>query len=97
MSLELRRLLAHHIHDSARSTETYSRDVLAPAARCLDKILVAIQTGKFRPDASRPQQFKGQKPSEALVKRARELRAAGPLFQCDRVSPFLPNEDVVRV
>ncbi|CAE6968747.1 unnamed protein product [Symbiodinium natans] len=51
MPLELRRLLAHHIHDGA-STETYSRDVLAPAARELEEILTAIQSGELLPDAT---------------------------------------------
>ena len=45
--LETRRLLAHHVHDSARSTETYSRDVLAPAARVFEEVLLAMKKRAF--------------------------------------------------
>ena len=48
--LDTRRLLAHHVHDGARSTETYSRDVLAPAARVFEEALLAIGAGDFAPD-----------------------------------------------
>ena len=40
VTLDHRRLLGHHVHDSARSTETYSRDVLMPAARQLEAVLL---------------------------------------------------------
>ena len=54
--LDLRRLLAHHVHDSARSTETYSRNVLIPAARALDleEVLKAIRDEDFMPDTLNP-------------------------------------------
>ena len=55
--LETRRLLAHHVHDSARSTETYSRDVLAPAARVFEEVLLAMKDGNFNPDNARGSQF----------------------------------------
>ena len=55
--LETRRLLAHHVHDSARSTETYSRDVLAPAARVFEEVLLAMKNGAFNPDNARGSQF----------------------------------------
>ena len=39
-----------HVHDSARSTETYNRDVLLPAARSLEEVLLAVRDGRLRPD-----------------------------------------------
>ena len=35
--LDHRRLLGHHVHQSARSVETYNRQVLIPAARAVEK------------------------------------------------------------
>ena len=58
VSLDLRRLLAHHVPDSARSTETYSREVLTPATRALEEVLTAIRDGDFVPDSSRTGHFK---------------------------------------
>ena len=52
-----RRLLAHHVPPGSRSTETYSRDVLAPAARSLAKVLHDIREGRFAPDAPRTAMF----------------------------------------
>ena len=81
MFLELRRLLAHHIHDGTRSTETCSFDVLAPAARALEEILTAIQNGQFLPDAMRSQQFRGKPSATAfciLCKPGPTLGAASP-------------------
>ena len=57
VALDTRRLLAHHVHDSARSTETYSRDVLAPAARIFEEVLLAIRDGGFVPDNPRGSQL----------------------------------------
>ena len=56
--LDTRRLLAHHVHDSARSTETYSRDVVTPAARVLEEVMLAVKDGAFCPDNPRGRQFK---------------------------------------
>ena len=64
VSLEHRRLLGHHVHDSARSTETYNRDVLLPAARSLEEVLLAVRDGRLRPDDSLSARF--QAPSATL-------------------------------
>ncbi|CAE7305975.1 MRL1, partial [Symbiodinium sp. CCMP2456] len=50
VGLVLRRLLAHHVREHARSTVTYSRHFLTLAARVLEEILIAIRDGNFSPD-----------------------------------------------
>ena len=69
-----RRLLGHHVHDSARSAETYNRQILLPAARALEEVLLAIRSGRFRPDQPTGLQFDGpgnslqlQAPDPAVV------------------------------
>ena len=62
--LDQRRLLGHHVHDAAKSTETYSREVLYPAARSLEEVLLAIRDGSFKPDEPTTRRFAG--PSDTL-------------------------------
>ena len=66
--LDTRRLLAHHVRDGARSTETYSRDVLAPAARVFEEVLLAIRAGDFAPDNCQGSQFAGKNNTLRLSK-----------------------------
>eukprot|EP00435_Cladocopium_sp_Y103_P029872 s2092_g7.t1 len=55
--LHLRRLIGHHIDPAARSTETYSRDCLAPGLRAESEVITAIAQGRFAPDLTRSGRF----------------------------------------
>ena len=84
VAIDTRRLLAHHVHDSARSTETYSRDVLAPAARIFEEVLLAIRDGDFVPDNPRGSQIRTRQACFGL-QQTRSSRAGGSSaseFEC---------------
>ena len=90
--LDTRRLLAHHVHDSARSTETYSRDVLTPAARMLEEVLLAIKDGAFCPDQPRGKQFKEKSRTLQLTTEVPEVDPA-VYKSCRPRDPDWPRAD----
>ena len=53
VSEQHRAVLARHVSTVTTATSVYSRDLLSPALREFDMLLVAIKTGDFKPDASR--------------------------------------------
>ena len=55
--LGMRRLLGHHLDPSSISPETYGRDSMAAAVRCLETTLKEIKKGEFRPDETRSGRF----------------------------------------
>ena len=91
VALDTRRLLAHHVHDSARSTETYSRDVLAPAARIFEEVLLAIRDGDFVPDNPRGSQIRTRQRVLAFNK-PDPVVPEGALRRSSNVPPDLDNE-----
>ena len=91
VALDTRRLLAHHVHDSPRSTETYSRDVLAPAARVFEEVLLAIRDGDFVPDNPRGSQIRTRQRVLAFNK-PDPVVPEGALRRSSNVPPDLDNE-----
>ena len=52
-----RRMLGYHAAPKDKSVETYSRDAMAAPLRELDKVLDAVRSGRFAPDATRSGHF----------------------------------------
>ena len=57
MNYDQRRIMGHHFDSRLAMPLLYSRDALAEIQTCLWRILRAIQTGQFDPDASRAQRI----------------------------------------
>ena len=83
--LPTRRLLGHHLDPHAISPETYSRDSMGPAVRCLESTLKDIKAGEFRPDETRSGRFVRAAQSEVAQA---EAEAGG---DTDSDSDFVPS------
>ena len=66
VSLDLRRLLGHHLDPSSASPEAYSRDSMAPAVQALVRVLGMVKSGTFMPDQTRSGRFVQTQAAEPL-------------------------------
>ena len=83
--LPTRRLLGHHLDPHAISPETYGRDPMGPAVRCLESTLRDIKAGEFRPDETRSGRFVRAAQSEIAQTEAE------PGGDTDSDSDFIPS------
>ena len=83
--LPTRRLLGHHLDPHAISPETYGRDSMGPAVRCLESTLRDIKAGEFRPDETRSGRFVRAAQSEIAQTEAE------PGGDTDSDSDFIPS------
>ena len=83
--LPTRRLLGHHLDPHAISPETYGRDSMGPAVRCLESALRDIKAGEFRPDETRSGRFVRAAQSEIAQTEAE------PGGDTDSDSDFVPS------
>ena len=69
-----RKILGYHLDKEDVSMALYSRDLIAPAIRDLDRVLLGIREGLFDPDVTRSGYFA----KASLARNSRDLEGLGP-------------------